>query len=54
VTAITLAVKKQYVQRVVHAAVDGDIYLTLMPRNAVPAQPGQGVTDDNLFPGSLE
>ena len=54
VTAITLAVKKQYVQRVVHAAVDGDIYLTLMPRNAVPVQPGEGVTDDNLFPGPLE
>jgi pilus assembly protein CpaB len=54
VTAITLAVKKQYVESVVHAAVDGDIYLTLMPRNADPAQRSQGVTDDNVFPGPLE
>ena len=54
VTAITLAVKKQYVESVVHAAVDGDIYLTLMPRNANPAQRSQGVTDDNVFPQALE
>jgi pilus assembly protein CpaB len=54
VTAITLAVKKQYVESVVHAAVDGDIYLTLMPRNADPAQRSQGVTDDNVFPQALE
>jgi pilus assembly protein CpaB len=53
-TAITLAIKKQYVENVVHAAVDGDIYLTLMPRNADPAQRSQGVTDDNVFPGPLE
>jgi pilus assembly protein CpaB len=54
VTAITLAVKKQYVESVVHAAVDGDIYLTLMPRNADPAQRSKGVTDDNVFPQALE
>jgi pilus assembly protein CpaB len=54
VTAITLAVKKQYVESVVHAAVDGDVYLTLMPRNADPAQRSQGVTDDNVFPQALE
>ena len=53
-TAITLAIKKQYVEKVVHAAVDGDIYLTLMPRNADPAQRSQGVSDDNVFPGPLE
>ena len=33
-TAITLAIKKKHVERVVHAAEDGRIYLTLMPRNA--------------------
>jgi pilus assembly protein CpaB len=54
VTAITLAVKKQYVESVVHAAVDGDIYLTLMPRNADPAQRSQGVTDSNVYPQALE
>lgn len=54
VTAITLAVKKQHVESVVHAAVDGDIYLTLMPRNAKPAQRSSGVTDDNVFPQELE
>jgi pilus assembly protein CpaB len=53
VTAITLAIKKKYVERVVHAAVDGDIYLTLMPRNADPA-PSQVVTDGNVYPDELE
>jgi pilus assembly protein CpaB len=53
-TAITLAVKKQHVESVVHAAVDGDIYLTLMPRNARPADRSEGVTDDNVYPGALE
>jgi hypothetical protein len=37
----------------VHAAVDGDIYLTLMPPNAEPA-PSSGVTDDNVIPKHLE
>ena len=55
VTAITLAVKKQYVESVVHAAVDGDIYLTLMPRNADPApRSGNGITDSNVYPNELE
>jgi pilus assembly protein CpaB len=54
-TAITLAVKKQYVESVVHAAVDGDIYLTLMPRNAQPApRSGPGITDSNVYPNELE
>jgi pilus assembly protein CpaB len=48
-TAVTLAVKKEDVERVVHAAVDGDIYLTLMPPNAEPA-PSKGVNDDNVIP----
>jgi pilus assembly protein CpaB len=52
-TAITLAVEGKYVEEVAHAAVDGDLYLTLMPRNATPA-PSQGVTDDNVFPNELE
>ena len=54
-TAITLAVKKKHVERVVHAAEDGSIYLTLMPRNADPAQPsGPGITDGNVYPDELE
>jgi pilus assembly protein CpaB len=52
-TAVTLAVKKGDVENVVHAAVDGDIYLTLMPPNAEPA-PSSGVTDDNVIPKHLE
>jgi pilus assembly protein CpaB len=55
-TAITLAINERFVERVVHAAEDGDIYLTLMPRNAKPAQrsgPG-GITDDNVIPQELE
>jgi pilus assembly protein CpaB len=52
-TAVTLAVKKDDVENVVHAAVDGDIYLTLMPPNADPAQ-SRGVTDDNVIPDHLE
>jgi pilus assembly protein CpaB len=53
-TAITLAVKKGDVENVVHAAVDGDIYLTLMPPDADPAPRTDGVTDDNVIPGHLE
>jgi pilus assembly protein CpaB len=52
-TAITLAIKKKHVERVVHAAEDGRIYLTLMPRNATPA-PSSAVTDSNVYPGELE
>jgi pilus assembly protein CpaB len=54
-TAITLAIKQQYVENVVHAAEDGEIYLTLMPRNAEPAQRSrEGVSDGNVFPEDLE
>jgi pilus assembly protein CpaB len=54
-TAITLAIKKQYVENVVHAVEDGEIYLTLMPRNAQPAQPSRtGITDSNVYPNELE
>jgi pilus assembly protein CpaB len=54
-TAITLAIKKRHVENVVHAAEDGRIYLTLMPRNAEPApsSPG-GITDDNVYPNEPE
>ena len=54
-TAITLAIKQDHVERVVHAAEDGDIYLTLMPRNAKPApRSGDGITDGNVIPEVLE
>jgi pilus assembly protein CpaB len=53
-TAITLAIKKRYVERVVHAVEDGSIYLTLMPRNAEPADRSQGITDGNVYPNELE
>jgi pilus assembly protein CpaB len=52
-TAVTLAINKRYVENVVHAAVDGDIYLTLMPPNAEPAQ-GRGVDDSNVIPKNPE
>jgi pilus assembly protein CpaB len=53
-TAITLAIKKQHVESVVHAAEDGRIYLTLMPRNADPALSTEGVTDSNVYPKELQ
>jgi pilus assembly protein CpaB len=54
-TAITLAIHQNYVERVVHAAEDGDIYLTLMPRNADPApRSRQGITGGNVIPEELE
>ena len=54
-TAVTLAIKQQYVEHVVHAVEDGDIYLTLMPRNAKPADRSDpGITDSNVFPPALE
>jgi pilus assembly protein CpaB len=55
-TAITLAIKEQHVERVVHAAEDGEIYLTLMPRNADPVtrSPQPGITDGNVFPEDQE
>jgi pilus assembly protein CpaB len=54
-TAITLAIKERYVENVVHAAEDGQIYLTLMPRNAEPApRSSNGVNDGNVYPNELE
>ena len=53
-TAVTLAIKKGDVENVVHAAVDGDIYLTLMPPNAQPAGRSNGVTEGNVIPDHQE
>jgi pilus assembly protein CpaB len=53
-TAVTLAIKKDDVENVVHAAVDGDIYLTLMPPNAQPAGRSKGVNDGNVIPDHQE
>ena len=53
-TAVTLAIKKDDVENVVHAAVDGDIYLTLMPPNAQPAGRSNGVTEGNVIPDHQE
>jgi pilus assembly protein CpaB len=50
-TAITLAIKKQHVENVVHAVESGQIYLTLMPRNAVPVPRSRdGISDGNVYP----
>jgi pilus assembly protein CpaB len=51
-TAVTLAVPENHVERVVFAAEHGSIYLTLMPPNAEAAQSGGGVTADNVVPKS--
>ena len=54
-TAITLAVKEKYIENVVHAAEEGNLYLTLMPRNAEPAQRSpDGITDSNVIPSAEE
>jgi pilus assembly protein CpaB len=49
-TAVTLAVPENHVERVVYAAEHGSIYLTLMPPNAEAAATGSGVGADNLIP----
>jgi pilus assembly protein CpaB len=53
-TAITLAIKKGYVENVVHAAEEGNIYMTLMPRNAKPADKSDGVSGGNVIPPTQE
>jgi pilus assembly protein CpaB len=53
-TAVTLAIRQQYVKFVVHAVEQGSIYLTLMPPNADPAAKGPPVGDGNDVPGALE
>jgi pilus assembly protein CpaB len=49
-TAVTLAVRDQDVERVVFAAEHGSIYLALLRPDAKPAPGTGGVTDDNVFP----
>ena len=53
-TAITLAIEKGHVRNVVHAAEEGSIYLTLMPRNAIPAGRSPAVNGTNLIPDTQE
>jgi pilus assembly protein CpaB len=49
-TAVTLAIQKQFVQNVVFAAEKGSIYLTLMPPNAEPVAKGKPVDESNAIP----
>jgi pilus assembly protein CpaB len=49
-TAVTLAINKKDVERVVFAAENGSIYLTLMPPNAVPQEGTRGVDGANVIP----
>ena len=49
-TAVTLAVPKRDVLRVVYAAEYGSIYLTLLPPAGQPAPEDNGVTADNVTP----
>jgi pilus assembly protein CpaB len=51
-TAVTLAIPKQHVERVVFAAENGSIYLTLLPPNATPQANTQGITVSNVIPQS--
>jgi pilus assembly protein CpaB len=51
-TAVTLAVEDGDVKKVIHAAEEGSIYLTLLPPNAAAgASPGPAVGDGDLFKG---
>jgi pilus assembly protein CpaB len=54
VTAVTLAIRTEHVQNVVHAVEQGSIYLTLMPPNVEPVEPGQPVDGGNVIPDSPE
>jgi pilus assembly protein CpaB len=49
-TAVTLAINKKDVERVVFAAENGSIYLTLMPPNADPQQGTRGIDGGNVIP----
>jgi pilus assembly protein CpaB len=51
-TAVTLAINKKDVERVVFAAENGSIYLTLMPPNADPQQGTRGIDASNVIPPS--
>jgi pilus assembly protein CpaB len=53
-TAVTLAIKKKDVERVVYAAENGSIYLTLMPPNAEVQPKTPGIDGGNVIPPSQE
>jgi pilus assembly protein CpaB len=53
-TAVTLAIPKQHVERVVFAVENGSIYLTLLPPNAKPQPNTPGITVSNVIPPSQE
>src|SRR5215218_2072962 len=53
-TAVTLAIPKEHVERVVFAAENGSIYLTLLPPSARPQPHTQGITVSNVIPPSQE
>jgi pilus assembly protein CpaB len=48
-TAVTLAVEDRYVKKVIYAAEEGSIYLTLLPPNATAGDPGTQVGDSDLL-----
>jgi pilus assembly protein CpaB len=53
-TAVTLAIPKKHVERVVFAAENGSIYLTLLPPNAKPQPNTPGITVSNVIPPTQE
>ena len=50
-TAVTLAVEDKYVKRVIFAAENGSIYLTLLPPDGATGPPGPAVGDGDLVQG---
>ena len=53
-TAVTLAIPKKHVERVVFAVENGSIYLTLLPPNAEPQANTPGITVSNVIPPNQE
>jgi pilus assembly protein CpaB len=50
-TAVTLAVEDRFVKKVIFAAEEGSIYLTLLPPDATEGPPGNPVGDGDIFQG---
>jgi len=50
-TAVTLAIENRYVTKVIHAAEEGSIYLTLLPPDAQTGPNGTPVGDGDIFQG---
>jgi Flp pilus assembly protein CpaB len=50
-TAVTLAVEDKFVKRVIFAAENGSIYLTLLPPDGATGQPGAAVGEGDLVQG---